>query len=47
MSLTNTSMNKRINKIINDAQTYIQSTVAAGTISFENANAISDIITKF
>ena len=46
MSSTNNSMDQRINKIINDPTTYIQNSVAAGTMSVENANSISDIITK-
>ena len=46
MSSTNNSMDQHINKIINDANTYIQSNVAAGTMNVENANAIIDITTK-
>ena len=46
MSYTNISMYQYINKIINDAKTYIQNSVATRTMSVENANAISDIITK-
>ena len=46
MSSINNSIDQRINKIISEATTYIQSNVAAGTMSVKNGNAISDIIVR-